>query len=529
MHLAKAAAWERTGDILAGQERFREAARAYRAAADLYREFKHRPRAGFAAVRASVLALRGGLAIGDEAGESALLTALLTGLQAMEYDRGRLRQGEHRSLLLAAREALYSEVFTALAESVTTQHSKAAEIALGCWSRSTATPSRRRFSTVRKPTARSGPWQGTPRRPPPRHCGGCANPGCRPDPPGDQWPGRPLLPLRESRRQLEDYHGPGDANRTHAPPSQAARRGTRHRPDHGDAAAAGLLDALASDDEEAVTTAHQDIRLDMRPWTGLAAAVLPPGLAPALRALARGEDPAILLLVPDGPLSAVPFPGLRFGDGTQLADLAAVVFMPNLLSFSSRDWDSMPGEAGCVAVTHFGITKFSDAFEELRTAPRNAGARLIVRATTDRAALLSALTTPPAPRIVLISQHGKTAINPADRYISIEGGALSESDARRIIWPQTVVLGSCWASQITVRAGEDPVGLPTACLLGGARAVLGGQSVVDDDEVRPASSPASRSMPPAGDIRRWGCEQRSWRTWRRPLPTAPRRLRNGPT
>ncbi len=484
VHLAKAAAWERTGDILAGQERFREAARAYRAAADLYREFKHRPRAGFAAVRASVLALRGGLAIGDEAGESALLTALLTGLQAMEYDRGRLRQGEHRSLLLAAREALYSEVFTALAESVTTQHSKAAEIALWLLE-----------SVHRNALAETIQYRQETNRPERSLAGNAEAPAAealrRLREPVDVARIRQAISGRAALYyRCEKADGSWRITTVLATPTGL----TLHRaklpavaPGTGQITAmrqpAGLLDALASDDEEAVTTAHQDIRLDMRPWTGLAAAVLPPGLAPALRALARGEDPAILLLVPDGPLSAVPFPGLRFGDGTQLADLAAVVFMPNLLSFSSRDWDSMPGEAGCVAVTHFGITKFSDAFEELRTAPRNAGARLIVRATTDRAALLSALTTPPAPRIVLISQHGKTAINPADRYISIEGGALSESDARRIIWPQTVVLGSCWASQITVRAGEDPVGLPTACLLGGARAVLGGQSVVDDDEV----------------------------------------------
>ena len=245
---------------------------------------------------------------------------------------------------------------------------------------------------------------------------------------------------------------------------------------------AGLLDQLASGRADRVAMVHQTVRLGSPAWAGLAAALLPPELAAALHPLASAEDPAVLLVVPDGPLSGVPFSGLRLPDGTALADHAAVVFMPNLLSFSAQDWEGAATHANPVVVTHFGPTSFRQAFETLRNNRAFRQANVTVRAASDRKSFLAALGVPPVPGIAVISHHGETASNPADRFIHLDGGGiLSEQDARKIKWPQTVVLGSCWASDITVQAGQDPVGLPTACLLGGARAVLGGQSVVDND------------------------------------------------
>jgi len=477
LQLVKGASRERLGAILAEQGRFREAAAAYSAAAAIYRERKYRPRAGFAAASGALLALRSGLAAGDAAVELGMLTALLTGLQAMEYDRGRLREDELRAQLLVSRETLYSEAFRVLAEHVIWQRDKAAEIAL--WLLESV--HRNKLADTISASQDAG------------------------RPPGDSPSDEALRRLREpvdvarirqvvTGRAALYYRCDKASDGWRITTVLAAPSGIKlHHallpavpPPTGRVTAmrqpAGLLDQLASGDEYWVSMVHRTIELGHPVWAGLAAALLPPELAGVLRSLSSGKEPAILLVVPDGPLSSVPFAGLRLQDGTAIADHAAVVFMPNLVSFSAADWTGKPHSAGCVVVGHFGPTKFSSAFNAQRGLARYEPARLTVRVTAGRAAFLYALRQPPAPRIAVISNHGHTAASPANRYIEFEDGSLSEPEARAIRWPQAVVLGSCWASEVTVRAGKDPVGMPTACLLGGARVVLGGQSVIDNDE-----------------------------------------------
>ena len=474
LQLVKAAARERAGELLAGQLRFREASAAYALAVTLYRQTRYRPRAGFAAVRAAVLALRAGVADGAKA-ESDLLNALLTGLQDMEYDRGRLRDPQYRSGLLAARDALYSEVFAALADCVTANRDKAAELAL--W----LLESVHRNALAENIQAAQGAG-----------AGGGPDEALRGLPPADVAgirqivTGRAALYYRCERAEAgwqvtTVLIAPSGVtlHRTLLPaPAAGTGRITAMRK-----LPAALLDELASGDPQRVSFVHTNIRLDSAVWASLGEALLPPELARVLRSLQSRQGPAVLLVVPDGPLSSVPFAGLRLADGSAVADHAAVVFMPNLLAFSANEWAREPNDADCVAVAHFGPTMFKDAFEWLRAAPPFAPVQMTVQAAPDRESFVSALAQAPPPRIAVISHHGETAVNPADRFIHFEGaGKLSEQDAENIRWPQTVVLGSCWASDITVRAGDDPLGLPTACLLGGASAVLGGQSRVDNDD-----------------------------------------------
>lgn len=473
--LVKAAAQERSGELRAAQQRFREASASYAFAVANYREARYRPRAGLAAVRAAVLALRAGVTQGTNE-ESDLLTALLTGLQEIEYDRGRLRDGKYRSSLLKARDATYSEVFAALAEHVTANRDKAAEIAL--WllesvhrnalaeniraSQGTGTTgaAEEALRRLREPADVAGIRQVVTGR---------AALYYRCERAGREWQVTTVLVAPSGitlHRAVLPLPEPGTGRVT----------AMRKLP-------AALLDELASGVPERVSFVHTNVRLGATVWTELAQALLPPELAGALRSLESREGPAILLIIPDGPLSSVPFAGLRLDNGSAVADHAAVVFMPNLLAFSANEWTGEPDDGECVAVAHFGPTLFKDAFEQQRDKSVPGLARMTVRAAPDRESFVSALAQVPAPRIAVISHHGETAADPADRFVHFEGGGqLSERDAERIRWPEIVVLGSCWASDITVRAGDDPVGLPTACLLGGARAVLGGQSRVDNDE-----------------------------------------------
>jgi hypothetical protein len=475
LQLVEALAHERSGELLAERQRYREAAAAYALAVTLYRQARSRPRAGFAAVRAAVLALRAGVAEAAKA-ESDLLISLLTGLQEMEYDRGRLRDPRYRSGLLAARDALYSEVFAALDDCVAANRDKAAEIAL--WLLESVHRNALAESIQARQTAGDDGEADEALR---RLRAPADVAGIR-----QVVTGRAALYYRCERTDA----GWQVTTVLIAPSGIVLHRALLPAPEPGTGRItamrklpAALLDELASGDPDRVSFVHTSIRLGSAVWASLAQSLLPPALAGVLRSLESPRDPAVLLVVPDGPLSSVPFAGLRLADGSAVAEHAAVVFMPNLLSFSGNEWIHRPSDADCVAVAHFGPTMFKDAFEGLRAGPEYATARMTVRVAPDRGTFVSALAQPPSPRIAVISHHGETAANPADRFINfVGGGKLSERDAESIGWPQTVVLGSCWASDIRVRAGDDPVGLPTACLLGGARAVLGGQSRVDNDQ-----------------------------------------------
>lgn len=473
--LVKGAAYERGAELLAGQRRFQEAATLYALAVASYRAARYRPGAGLAATRAALLALRAAVTQGVKE-EADLLTALLTGLQEIEFDRGRLESDKYRTSLLQARDATYTEVFEVLAEHVTANRDKAAEIAL--WLLESVHRNALAERIRAKGTGATGAEEEALRR--------LREPA---DIAGIQRvvTGRAVLYYRceptGSGRQVTTV--------LVAPSGITLHRSFLSATEPGSIAnvPALLLDALQagtpSDDAPSQTLnvpyVHNFVRLGAPVWQELARAILPPGLTSVLRSLQSPEGPAVLLVVPDGPLSSVPFVGLRLADGSAVVDHAAVVFMPNLLAFSVGEWVSNPA-GDCVVVAHFGPTRFRDAFDSQRADPYFGLAEMKVRAAPDRDSFVSALTQAPAPRIAVISHHGYTAASRADWYITFEGGGrLSEQDAEHVSWPQTVVLGSCSVGNITIRAGDNPVGLPTACLLGGARAVLGGQSQVDND------------------------------------------------
>ncbi|MGH3292963.1 MAG: CHAT domain-containing protein [Trebonia sp.] len=470
LRLVKAAARERRGEMLTARQRFRESAALYASAAALYRQTRYRPRAGLAAARAALLALRAGVAEGAKA-ESDLLTALLTGLQDIEYDRGRLRDARFRSGLLAASQTLYSEVFEVLADCVTASREKTAELAL--WLLESV--HRNHLAENIQASHESGTG------------GEAAEALRRLREPADVARIRQLFTGRAALYYRCDRTEAGwQVSTVLVAPSGVSLRRTLlpvAEPGAGLITAmrkpGALLDVLASRDPSWVSRAHTTIRLDQRVWAALAAALLPPELDGVLRSLESPEGPAVLVIVPDGPLSSVPFGGLRLADGSAVTDHAAVVFMPNLLPFAANAWTGATADGRDAIVAHFGPTMFRDAFESLRRDPMFPSAQLW--AAPDLESFVAALWA--RPRIAVISHHGETAAKPADRYINFEGGGkLSAEDAKAVPWPQTVVLGSCWASDITVHAGDDPLGLPTACLLGGARAVLGGQSRVDNDQ-----------------------------------------------
>jgi hypothetical protein len=497
LQLVKAASAERMGDILARQKRFREASACYVTASNLYQEREYRPRGGFAAARGAALALRGGMAEGDAPMELSLLTALLTGLQAMEYYRGRLLAARHLRQLLVSRSVLYSEVLRSLACHVTRHQDKAAEIALWLLESAHRNHLAEKISVrqAQEPAALGRGGQDA-----------AQEAWRRLHSPADLAKIRRLVTGRAVLSYWCDEASDGWRITT----VLAAPSGiTIHHallpavaPGTGRITAmqepAGILDRLAEEGERWPGRVHRAVVLSDDTWAAIAGALLPPELPGVLRTLSSGTASPVLVIVPHGPLSGVPFAGLRLPDGSAVIDHAAVVFMPSLIPFSSAGWSGEPDPAGCVLVRHVGPTRFNEAFEELRFHPRYEPARLRIREAPSRAAFLGELTRPTPPSIAVISHHGHRAhsegASPAETtdgtpspgsastgaYIEFVDGVLTERQAREFPWPQTVVLGSCWASDLTVEE-EGPVGMPTACLLKGARAVLGGQSFVHDE------------------------------------------------
>jgi hypothetical protein len=100
-------------------------------------------------------------------------------------------------------------------------------------------------------------------------------------------------------------------------------------------------------------TAHTS-RLRGRP-SGIAGAMLPPTLVEVLhRHAARQADP-VLLVVPDGPIAELPFPGLRLQDGSRVIDHVRVSMIPALALPSTAS-----GDTASTPVTD-GATKFLPA------------------------------------------------------------------------------------------------------------------------------------------------------------------------
>ena len=484
--LIKGAACERIGELLARDEQFAASAAAYRKAASTYSDLWHRARAGLASAYAAAMSLRGGLAAQDAGLEMRLLSAALIGLRSLEFERGQLGFDAHRYQLLAAREHLHSHLFRALAENVRVQHRPAAELALWLAESVHRSALAERIRDGHQLSRLPGYHSGTGAL----ETGGTTDPRRRPVDPVDiakvrqVCAGRVVLYYRCEKSddgwlvwvimassQDVTLHQAAITN----PPGAVIP--LTHP--------SGLLQRLDSGRPADVQLVHNLVNLRSPAWSGLSAALLPPGLGDALRQATTADAPATLLIVPDGPLSAVPFAGLRLPDDIMITDLAVVMFMPNLLWIAGNAvWPANGATEAVTIVTHLGPTKFAATFRALLDADDDPGTRLITLPTADRGSLEARLSDAKRPDVVVISQHGETAADPADRFIHLSGGGkLSERDAERLAWPRTVVLGSCWASDITVRAGQDAVGLPTACLLGGASAVVGGQSEVRDDEV----------------------------------------------
>jgi tetratricopeptide (TPR) repeat protein len=443
LQLARAAAEEAIGAMLSAQCRFHDAVEMFTSAMNIYRVQGYRPRSGAAGVSAAVAALR--LPSDGPAHEAVLLDLLRGSLQEIELDRGQLRDATSRLELIRARDRdrLYRDALEVLGQRVHHSSDRAAELAL--WLLESM------HRTALGDAIRRGAHSFDPElahlldeqdaEEAKSRSGGSVEAD---DGEGGGTASQDLLDLRRRlSEKLPDAFGdavfgdPIDLTTLHRALDgrvalyydcyqvsagwQVTAVLTSHLGTHlhqamvaeekeseGDKrnvmrSAGGLLAELSSGDRTRIQMVHVSAFLEDTSWADLAAAILPPQLADTLHDASAPGFPAVLCVIPDGPLCMVPFGALHLTGDRMLVDEASISLLPNLSSLPEPPDPTVDVDTAVPLVaTHLGPTRFAARFE----AARRDSAPIRVYATETRADLLTALGTSPPPSLAVISHHG---------------------------------------------------------------------------------------------------------------------------
>ena len=177
-----------------------------------------------------------------------------------------------------------------------------------------------------------------------------------------------------------------------------------------------------------------------------------------------------LVIAPDGPLTALPWPGLGLPDGRLLID-ATVPQITSALSLLRPG--SVPPEPRREPVT---VLLHQDGEAAEPCGERLAADAVIVRADS-RAEIGRALDSH-RPDGAYFSVHGVLA--GFDQGLRLgDGTFLSAASAPDFAWPRWTVFAACTVGEMDIRPGHEPNGLTTGCLLGGAGSIV--SAVIDCD------------------------------------------------
>jgi hypothetical protein len=223
-----------------------------------------------------------------------------------------------------------------------------------------------------------------------------------------------------------------------------------------------LLRLLGNDDVAArneVLSARQSAVSEVNRWRGLGTALLPHHLRVML---VHTAEPLNLVIVPGAELSALPWAALRLDDNQVLLEGAVIQLVPALavLDNSSSPPD---GRRGGVAYLDPGLETTNE-----QEALRQLGCEVV----ESRESMLALLQTGTSAGLY-VAAHGE-GVGLAQHMVFDDGSRLSAATALTMPWPPWIVFASCFVGNVRVQAGEDPLGLPISCLLGGAHAVIGG-------------------------------------------------------
>ncbi len=209
----------------------------------------------------------------------------------------------------------------------------------------------------------------------------------------------------------------------------------------------------------------------------LGAFVIPDGLARSLAA-ERDPDGARLLISTGSLLGPVPAAALRVG-GRHLVELAQLAVVPSLALWTSVHHRPRGTGEGVLAYVDPGMAGSQRELESLSAFFRDVdsvGSReLRERLPHSAGRALVAITAHGSPPLIA----GEAAPDAAARSglaqaLELADGPLSAADLMACELPEGLVTPSCWAGRLEVRTAVEPLGIPTAALLAGARWVLAG-------------------------------------------------------
>lgn len=247
------------------------------------------------------------------------------------------------------------------------------------------------------------------------------------------------------------------------------------RVDRVDIVDRGLLDALGESGEAARDTVMSapSTPAEAQRWTSLSQALLPEPLRRAL--LDHPTDsPTWLVIVPDASLAALPWCALPLDDGRPLAAAAVIQLVPTLELLAP------PTATGRKPRRHFVMYTDPAMTDARRTGVLTRLGGVLV---ADRAQFLDELSgTEPGGAYVAAHGEGRGL----QQHLMFDSRTpLSAASALAIRWPAWTIFAACLVGRIESTAGEEPLGLPIACLLGGAQTVIGGvlkvNNVTSDD------------------------------------------------
>ncbi|WP_158610779.1 CHAT domain-containing protein [Micromonospora sp. BL4] len=194
----------------------------------------------------------------------------------------------------------------------------------------------------------------------------------------------------------------------------------------------------------------------------LGTVIIPPGLAAAL---VRGDEPPLVIST-GGLLGPVPVAAIRVGTHF-LAELARIAVVPAIALWTALRSRPVRTGAGMVAYLDESVPGTRRERVALKSAFPN-----VAMLTRDQ--VRPALSSATEHAAVLLSVHG-TAVTGLGQALQLGGGdSLTAADLLVCRLPEAVLMPACWAGRLHLRAAAEPLGLPTAALLAGARWVLAG-------------------------------------------------------
>lgn len=243
-----------------------------------------------------------------------------------------------------------------------------------------------------------------------------------------------------------------------------------------------LLDMLGTRGDQAREECMRRPSLgrDKQAWRELGDALLPEGLR---RVIADADErrPAHLVLVPDNVLVVLPWAAIRLDDGRFLAQAATVQQIPTLDLLenpaAAKGRPPNPATEARVRVPTAVAVYLDDAI-----APSHERESIALFHNVQRISTLDELHACLQTRQLAgayIAAHGGGL--GLQQHVTFTGsGRLSAASALSYPWPEWTIFASCLVGRLDYALGDDPLGIPVSCLIGGAQSVLGGVIRVND-------------------------------------------------